>query len=257
MSSEWKHNSTLNAKNDWNDDYNNALTKALTAFYKKLDSKQGQSTVAGEAEIKKIVKKRGAGTAMDNIQLLYEGLKKKYTQDYPTTIADALKSIAKFACIYAADCSKVDQLSMHGPATAHSSLWARPPDGTVMIINGMDTPITHELWNQLLGLIYLEFRSTLQKPDDVLYWYGKESVNRQGSLRSSSSTSDVGKDGWISYILERGVVDNTLVDNATYPYGREDIVSTFQIHLQMQQTKMAIDTTKYPVQINNVQPLKS
>ena len=267
MSSEAKYdiNSTKKQKDDLDEEYNVALTKALTAFYKKLDSKHGQSTVAGEAEIKKIVEKRGAGTgAMDNIQLLYDRLNAKYAQDYSCTIAKALKSISDFACTYADECS----LSPYMPKTTLNvvtlssgqnqySLWARPPDGTVMIINGMDTPITHELWNQLLGLIYLEFRSTLQKPDDVLYWYGKESVNRQGSLRSSSSTSDVGKDGWISYILERGVVDNTLVDNATYPYGREDIVSTFQIHLQMQQTKMAIDTTKYPVQINNVQPLKS
>ena len=80
-----------------------------------------------------------------------------------------------------------------------------------------------------------------------------------------------------------------LVDNATYPYGREDIVSTFQqIPLQMQakigtmnvtvlskgsqpgstfqvqqpdgqivSVQVPIDTTKYPVQINKVQPLKS
>ena len=129
----------------------------------------------------------------------------------------------------------------------------------MMIIKRVATPITHELWNQLLGLIYLEFRSTLQKPGDVLYVYGKESVNRQGSFRSSSSTSDVGKDGWFNYILPQGgVVNNILVDNAIYPYGREDIVSTFQqIPLQMQKPKIPIDTTKYPVQINKVQPLKS
>jgi len=260
MSSQWKHNHGQEEQKKWNGNYNNALEKALTAFYKRLDSKHGQSTVAGLTEIKKIVKNRGAGTGdKDNIHALYEGLKKKYTQDYPSTIAKALKSIANFACIYAADCSNVDsyqQIHQTDALANNISLWAQPIPDAVMIINGVDTPITHELWNQLLGLIYLEFRSTLQKPGDVLYWYGKESVNRQGSFRSSSSTSDVGKDGWFNYILPQGgEVQN--ITNATYPYGREDIVSTFQIPLQMQQTKISIDTTKYPVQINKVQPLKS
>lgn len=268
MSSEAKYdiNSSQAEKDDLDKKYNVALTKALTAFYKKLDSKHDQSTVAGEAEIKKIVEKRGAGTgAMDNIHALYEGLKKKYTQDYPTTIADALKSIAKFACTYANECSLTMTYSDFDALTKSEqySLWAQPPEGWVMIINGVDTPITHELWNQLLGLIYLEFRSTLQKPGDVLYWYGKESVNQQGSFRSSSSTSDVGKDGWFNYILPQGgEVQNST--NATYPYGREDIVSNFlhagredaqPIPLQVC-TKITLEK-KYMKPKVQVQPLKS
>jgi len=272
MSSEAKHdiNSTQDEKDEMNKKYNDALTKALTAFYKKLDIKHTgfYDHMVFDPYVKKIVEKRGAGTgAMDNIQLLYDRLNAKYAQDYPSTIADALKSIAKFACTYANECS----LSPYMPKTTLNvvtlssgdnqySLWAQPPDSAVMIINGEPKEITHELWNQLLGLIYLEFRSTLQKPGDVLYVYGKQTVNRQGSFQSSSSTSDVGKDGWFNYILPQGgVVNNTLVDNATYPYGREDIVSTFQQIPLQRQTKDSenFDTTKYPVQINKVQPLKS
>jgi hypothetical protein len=264
MSSEWKHNSTPEAKNDWNDDYNNALRKALTAFYKKLKITQPgfYDHTRFDPYVEKIVEKRGAGTGdKDNIHALYEGLKKKYTQDYPSTIADALKSIAKFACTYANECSLTMTYSDFDALTKSGrySLWAQPIPEAVMIINGVDTPITHELWNQLLGLIYLEFRSTLQKPGDVLYWYGKESVNRQGSFRSSSSAPDVGKEGWFSYIFPQGSeVQNTT--NATYPYGREDIVSNFfhagkPIPLQVC-TKITLEE-KYMKPKEQVQPLNS
>lgn len=262
MSSEAKYdiNSSQAEKDDLDKKYNVALTKALTAFYKKLKITQPgfYDHMRFDPYVKKIVEKRGAGTGvMDNIQQLYYRLNAKYAQDYSCTIVKALKSISDFACTHANDCS-LPALESVVPLSSSSS-WAQPPSGAMMIIKRVATPITHELWNQLLGLIYLEFRSTLQKPGDVLYVYGKESVNRQGSFRSSSSTSDVGKDGWFNYILPQGgVVNNILVDNAIYPYGREDIVSTFQqIPLQMQKPKIPIDTTKYPVQINKVQPLKS
>ena len=292
MSSEAKHDihDTRDVKNKKDKKYNDALTKALTAFYKKLKITQPgfYDHTRFDPYVEKIAKKRGAGTgAMDNIQALYDGLKKKYTQDYPSTIADALKSIAKFACTYANECDVAGWKRSDDSGDNQYSLWAQPIPGAVMIIDGKDTKITQELWNQLLGLIYLEFRSTLQKPGDVLYWYGKEAVNQQGSFRSSSSTSDVGKDGWFNYILPPGgEVQNST--NATYPYGREDIVSTFQqIPLQMQakigtmnvtipegsqpgstfqvqqpdgqivSVQVPIDTTKYPVQINKVPPLKS
>lgn len=270
MSSQAKHDihDTQEVKNEKDKKYNDALTKALTAFYKKLKITQPgfYDHTRFDPYVEKIAKKRGAGTgAMDNIQALYEGLKKKYTQDYPSTIADALKSIAKFACTYANECSLTMTYSDFDALTKSEqySLWAQPPEGWVMIINGVDTPITHELWNQLLGLIYLEFRSTLQKPGDVLYWYGKESVNQQGSFRSSSSTSDVGKDGWFNYILPQGgEVQNST--NATYPYGREDIVSKFRhageeevipIPLQVC-TKITLEK-KYMKPKVQVQPLNS
>ena len=109
MSSEAKHDihDTRDVKNKKDKKYNDALTKALTAFYKKLKITQPgfYDHTRFDPYVEKIAKKRGAGTgAMDNIQALYDGLKKKYTQDYPSTIADALKSIAKFACTYANEC---------------------------------------------------------------------------------------------------------------------------------------------------------
>ena len=264
MSSEakYEYRDTQEEKDEKDKKYNDALTKALTAFYKKLDIKHAgfYDHTVFDPYVKKIVEKRGAGTgAMDNIQLLYDRLNAKYAQDYPSTIAKALKSIANFACTYANECDVAPRTLSSGDNQYDS--WAQPLKGAVMIIGEerVATPITHELWNQLLGLIYLEFRSTLQKPGDVLYMYGKQTVNRQGSFQSSSSTSDVGKDGWFNYILPQGgVVNNTLVDNATYPYGREDIESTFQIPLQ-RQTKDSenFNTTKYPVRQSNVKPLKS
>jgi len=261
MSSEAKYESrdTQEEKDEKDKKYNDALTKALTAFYKKLKIKHAgfYDHTVFDPYVENIVRLRGAGTGdKDNIHALYEGLKKKYTQDYPTTIADALKSIAKFACTYANECSLTMTYSDFDALTKSEqySLWAQPPSGAVMNINNKGTPITHELWNQLLGLIYLEFRSTLQKPGDVLYWYGKESVNQQGSFRSSSSTSDVGKDGWFNYILPQGgEVQN--ITNATYPYGREDIVSTFQIPLQVC-TKITLEE-KYMKPKVQVQPLNS
>ena len=259
MSSEakYEYSDKQEEKDEKDKKYNDALTKALTAFYKKLDIKHAgfYDHTVFDPYVKKIVEKRGAGTgAMDNIQLLYDRLNAKYAQDYPSTIAKALKSIANFACTYANECDVAPRTLSSGDNQYDS--WAQPLKGAVMIIGGerVATPITHELWNQLLGLIYLEFRSTLQKPGDVLYMYGKQTVNRQGSFQSSSSTSDVGKDGWFNYILPQGgEVQN--ITNATYPYGREDIVSTFQIPLQVC-TKITLEE-KYMKPKVQVQPLNS
>ena len=73
MSSEAKYdiNSSQAEKDDLDKKYNVALTKALTAFYKKLKITQPgfYDHMRFDPYVKKIVEKRGAGTGvMDNIQ---------------------------------------------------------------------------------------------------------------------------------------------------------------------------------------------
>jgi len=113
--------------------------------------------------------------------------------------------------------ANISYTSPEDAAASTASQWADPP-----VYNG--EKMGQADWHQILGQVYLEFRSSVLVEGDILFVYG---------------TKGAGKD-WHKIILPPGGqnIGNEVAAGASYPYQAKDIISTFNAPLNVQPAGM-------------------
>ena len=179
--------------------YRESLFRALNNFYITIGQQKNQQ------ELKTSVLKRE-----DNINQLYNALKNKYKVD--ANLPAALKLIADFACKDFgngnADCSLGAEYADPADAAASTAnQWANPPQG-----------VGQSDWEQILGQVYCEFRSTVCVPGDILFVWGE---------------GEDGKNAWYKIELppQATLQPGGSTSTGKYPYQPKDILCNYSTHL--------------------------